>query len=269
MGTDRPHIVQDGEGPLRRVRVPGFSIDRTVVTNARFADFVAETGYLTDAERIGWSFVFHGLLSGPAAASPAHPHLPWWRRVDRACWYRPEGGNSSVSGRWDHPAVHLSWNDARAMAAWAGGRLPTEAEWEYAARGGVERTLFPWGDDLQPGGSHVCNVFQGSFPDHDTAEDGFQGTAPVDTFEPNGFGLCNVVGNVWEWCADWFGTVHDSKPAHAPSGPPRGPGRVMKGGSYLCHASYCTRYRLAARTFGAPHDGPGNVGVRLAFDVKN
>lgn len=267
MGTDAPVLPMDGEGPSRRVRLDGFRIDRHAVTNARFADFVDATGHVTDAERYGWSFVFHAFISPALPAGRAVPSAPWWRQVHGAYWRRPEGPGSDVAARWDHPVVHMSWRDAAAFAAWSGGRLPTEAEWEYAARGGLEGATFPWGDALESGGEHHCNVWQGDFPSRDTGEDGFRGTAPVDAFEPNGFGLCNVSGNVWEWCADWFGTGHDGRPAHGPKGPATGPGRVMKGGSYLCHASYCTRYRLAARTFAAPDDGLGHTGFRVAYDA--
>lgn len=266
MGTDRPLLPQDGEGPSRRVRLTAFRIDRYAVTNARFAQFVAATGHRTDAERYGWSFVFHAFV--PVAVGPTQgaPGTSWWRQVHGATWWRPEGPGSDVQDRWDHPVVHVSWNDAAAFAAWAGGRLPTEAEWEYAARGGSEGTIFPWGDELEPGGEHRCNVWQGAFPHVNEGADGYRGTAPVHAFAPNGFGLHGVIGNVWEWCADWFGVDHDASPRHAPRGPATGTRRVMKGGSYLCHHSYCTRYRLAARTSGAVDDGPGNVGFRVAYD---
>jgi formylglycine-generating enzyme required for sulfatase activity len=164
--------------------------------------------------------------------------------------------------------VHVSWNDAQAYCEWSGTRLPTEAEWEYAARGGVAGTAFPWGDDLEPGGEHRMNVFQGTFPAHDTGADGYAGTAPVDAFPPNGFGLHNVTGNVWEWCADWYDAAYYARsPREDPRGPERGDVRVMRGGSYLCHLSYCKRYRVSARSASEPDSSTGNVGFRVVADL--
>jgi formylglycine-generating enzyme required for sulfatase activity len=163
--------------------------------------------------------------------------------------------------------VHVSWNDASAYADWAGKRLPTEAEWEYAARGGLEQKLYPWGDDLTPAGRHLCNIWQGEFPTHDTAEDGYAGTCPVDAFPPNGFELYSVAGNVWEWCLDWFSPdFHRIATRVNPVGPPSGTAKVMKGGSYLCHASYCNRYRVAARTSNTPDSSTTNTGFRCVRD---
>lgn len=267
MGTDAPTFPADGEGPVRRVRVPAFWIDRHAVTNRRFAAFVHDTGYRTEAERYGWSFVFHAFVPEALGPTRAAPPAPWWRQVFGAAWHAPEGPGSDVEDRLDHPVVHVSWNDAVAFAAWEGKRLPSEAEWEYAARGGLHQALFPWGDDLTPGSRHRCNVWQGTFPEVDTAEDGFAGTAPVDAFEPNGYGLYNVTGNAWEWCADWFGVQHGAGPLDDPRGPSEGPGRVIKGGSYLCHASYCNRYRVAARTYNTPDSSTGHMGFRLVRDV--
>ncbi len=265
MGTDAPTFVQDGEGPVRRVRVPAFAIDRCAVTNGRFAAFVDATGYVTDAERYGWSFVFHAFVPRGVRVGGAPGGAPWWRQVFGAFWRAPEGPGSDVEARFDHPVVHVSWNDATAFAAWAGGRLPSEAEWEFAARGGLEQATFPWGDELEPGGVHRCNVWQGDFPRRDDGADGHKGTAPADAFAPNGFGLYQTVGNVWEWCADRFASVHPRGPLDDPRGPEDGPGRVMKGGSYLCHASYCNRYRVAARTVGTEDDSLGHVGFRVAY----
>ena len=254
MGSDEGGFSDDHEGPVRQTAVDAFAIDAFAVTNARFAAFVAASGYCSDAEQLGGSFVFHTLLPGGLRDSaPPVAATPWWRFVAGASWYAPEGPGSDVSDRPDHPVVHVSWRDATAFARWAHGRLPREAEWEYAARGGLERARYPWGDELVPDGVHRCNVWQGTFPDHDEGRDGYRGTAPVDSFEPNGFGLHNVVGNVWEWCADPF----VSRPGQ----------RVKKGGSYLCHASYCDRYRPAARTSGFDDDSAGNVGFRLAYDL--
>ncbi|MGW4485024.1 formylglycine-generating enzyme family protein [Amycolatopsis sp. NPDC004368] len=253
MGTDDTDgFPDDREGPVREVTVAPFAIAATAVTNASFAEFVEATGHRTEAEEFGWTYVFAKFVPGPLRrTSPRPEEAPWWCGVAGAYWRAPEGPGSSVEDRWDHPVVHVSWHDALAYCAWAGRRLPTEAEWEYAARGGLDQARFPWGDELTPGGEHRCNIWQGRFPVHNTAEDGHLGTAPADAFPPNGFGLYNVAGNVWEWCADAFDSAH----------------RAMRGGSYLCHESYCNRYRVAARTGNTPDSSSGNTGFRTAADV--
>ncbi|GAA3371050.1 formylglycine-generating enzyme family protein [Streptomyces antimycoticus] len=269
MGTeDADGFPADGEGPVREVTVAAFRIDVHAVTNERFARFVRETGHVTEAERFGWSYVFAGFL--PAAlrrGAPRPEGTPWWCGVEGASWRAPEGPGSEVGERSRHPAVHVSWNDAVAYCRWAGARLPTEAEWEYAARGGLVGRRYPWGDELTPGGVHRCNIWQGRFPVKNTAEDGYRGTAPVDAFEPNGFGLYNVAGNVWEWCADWWSTDHADRPRADPGGPATGIAKVMRGGSYLCHQSYCNRYRVAARTSNTPDSSTGNLGFRTVRDT--
>ncbi|MDE3104679.1 MAG: formylglycine-generating enzyme family protein [Acidobacteriota bacterium] len=273
MGTDYASgFPQDGEGPVRAVTLDDFRIDRTPVTNARFAAFISATGFRTEAERFGWSFVFWSHIPRARYQELVEDTVvaaPWWCKVPGATWNAPEGPGSSIHTRMDHPVVHVSWNDAAAYAAWAGLRLPTEAEWECAARGGLLQKLYPWGDKLRPDGEHRCNIWQGEFPRVDTAEDGFAGTCPVEAFPPNPFGLYSVTGNTWEWCADWFSNGTDPMNQRANgrehlTGPTTGTTRVMKGGSFLCHKSYCNRYRVAARTSNTPDSSASNVSFRCA-----
>ena len=259
----------DGERPLHEVSLRPFAIDRYAVTNTQFAHFVQATGYVTDAERYGWSFVFGPFLPDSFGETRGVVGAEWWRQVFDAHWQQPEGPGSNIDDRLDHPVVHVSWNDAQAFAAWSQTRLPTEAEWEYAARAGHD-TPFPWGEALEPGGEHRMNVFQGTFPGENTCDDGWAGTAPVDAYIPNDFGLYNVTGNVWEWCADWFDPrtyAHSS--GDNPTGPERGTHRVMRGGSYLCHASYCRRYRVSARQGSEPASSTGNLGFRVVADLAS
>ncbi|MET8926559.1 formylglycine-generating enzyme family protein [Streptomyces sp. NPDC004623] len=264
MGTEDPEGFRaDGEGPVREVRVSPFRIDAHAVSNRRFAEFVSATGHVTEAERFGWSYVFAGFLPAALRRGAGRPEgTPWWCGVKGARWDAPEGPGSGIEDRGDHPVVHVSWNDARAYSRWAGARLPTEAEWEYAARGGLEQARYPWGDELTPGGEHRCNIWQGRFPTRNTAEDGYAGTAPADAYQPNGFGLYNMAGNVWEWCQDWWSTTHPAGRRSDPRGPGSGDTKVMRGGSYLCHRSYCNRYRVAARTRNTPDSTTGNLGFR-------
>ncbi|MEU5951454.1 formylglycine-generating enzyme family protein [Streptomyces sp. NPDC047525] len=252
----------DGEQPVHAVRVRPFAIDVTAVTAAMFGAFVDDTGYVTVAEREGTSGVFHLAVAAERAdIVGSDPGVPWWLTVRGADWRHPHGPLSGAEP--DHPVVHVAWDDALAYCAWAGRRLPTEAEWEYAARGGLAGRRFAWGDELAPGGAWLCNIWQGRFPYANTGADGWLATAPVRAYPPNGFGLFEVAGNVWEWCADWFAPDYYARsPAADPQGPQSGERRVMRGGSYLCHHTYCHRYRVAARSANTPASSSGNCGFR-------
>lgn len=249
MGTDEglPH-----EAPAHAVEVRPFWIDTHELTVAQFAHFVAETGYRTEAERFGWSGVFD-----EAARA--------WRTVDGADWRRPDGPGSSAAE--DEPVTQVSWNDADAYARWAGKRLPTEAEWEYAARGGLAGRTYAWGDELRPGGRLLANWWQGRFPDHNTGEDGYSARAPVGRFPPNGHGVHDMTGNVWEWCADWYDPAYYAgSPRRDPRGPASGRSRVLRGGSWLCSENFCSNYRVAGRSEAAPDSGLNNLGFRCVRD---
>ncbi len=272
MGTDSAEAFPaDGEGPVRVVFLDSFYIDVNPVTNLRFAEFVKDTGYRTEAERIGWSFVFQGHIPPERYGELVErtvPGVPWWCQVWGACWKHPMGPDSSVEGSDDYSVVHVSWNDAMEYCRWAGKRLPTEAEWECAARGGLEQKTYPWGDELTPGGRHLCNIWQGEFPTLDLAEDGYDSVAPIHAFPPNGFGLNLITGNAWEWCGDWFdSSYHMAATRSNPVGPPSGAMRVVKGGSYLCHRSYCNRYRVAARTSNTPDSATTHMSFRCVRDI--
>jgi formylglycine-generating enzyme required for sulfatase activity len=272
MGTDTTEgFPADGEGPVREVTLDSFHLDIAPVTNEQFAEFVRKTSYKTESERFGWSFVFHKHIAPqnlPDLAENRVRGVNWWCKVNGTDWEHPEGPDSAINTRPRHPVVHVSWTDALAYCEWAGKRLPTEAEWEYAARGGLEQKSYPWGDELTPGGQHLCNIWQGEFPDHDTADDGYSAPAPVDAFPPNLYGFQTITGNAWEWCSDWFHpSYHVTTTRKNPVGPPEGSHKVMKGGSYLCHASYCNRYRVAARTSNTPDSATTNIGFRCARDL--
>ncbi len=266
IGTARPILPVDGEGPLRKLRVKPFRMDATTVTNARFLEFVEDTGYRTEAERLGDSFVFANALPENAEPSRAVAAAPWWRGVEGASWRLVHGPRSEAAWKLEHPVVHVTWNDASAFADWAGGRLPSEAEWEHAARGGLGDVRFPWGD-AEPNDADFfpCNIWQGRFPDLDTGRDGYTGTAPARSFDPNGFGLYNMVGNVWEWTRDPF-RVRSLKRSVAKVHARKRGYRLIKGGSYLCHGSYCYRYRIAARSGTSPDSSTSHQGFRLVYD---
>ena len=269
MGTDDRRFPADGEGPIRAVSVGGFAISPMPVTNAEFDAFVSATGHITDAERFGWSFVFKDFVTPEIerTVSQVVQGSEWWWRVDGAFWREPEGPGSIIENRADHPVTHVSWTDATAYCDWVGGRLPTEAEWEYAARGGLDQSRFAWGDELEPDGRHMCNIWQGQFPNTNTLQDGWHGTSEVGSFAPNGFGLYDVAGNVWEWCSDWFSASFHRNARRVtrenPKGPRNGTSKVIRGGSYLCHDSYCNRYRVGARTSNTPDSSTGNLGFRI------
>ncbi|MGV3753895.1 MAG: formylglycine-generating enzyme family protein [Verrucomicrobiota bacterium] len=275
---------QTDEKPVRQISVDGFWMDKTEVTNDEFEKFVKATGYVTIAERKPDPKDFPGaapemLVAGsivfrpPPGEVPLDNHYVWWTYVPGASWKHPEGPGSNIQGREKHPVVHVSYFDAEAYAKWAGKRLPTEAEWEFASRGGLDRKMYGWGEEQTPGGKWVANIWQGKFPNGNSMDDGFRTTSPVGTFPPNGFGLLDMAGNVWEWCADWYApTTYAQMPERNPQGPsqqesndPNEPGvakRVQRGGSYLCSDSYCTGYRPSARMKNTPDSATSHTGFR-------
>lgn len=260
--NDSESSVEDGETIRRKVTINSFYMDKYAVTNEQFSQFIKETGYVTEAERYGWSFVFYSFIRDVNESDllGSSPHTPWWHAVNGANWKYPEGRNSSIANRLRHPVVHVSWNDAKAYANWAGKRLPTESEWEYAAASGVIDRTYPWGNELHLNGIHHCNIWQGEFPSVNNGDDGYIGTAPVDSFEANDFGLYNMSGNVWEWCEDIYNTQFAREAVLQMESNVR----VIKGGSYLCHHSYCNRYRISARTFNTANSTTGHMGFRCA-----
>jgi formylglycine-generating enzyme len=289
MGADEFPDAQ----PWHRVYVDGFWMDRTEVTNGQFAKFVKESGYVTIAERQPRPEDFPGappenLVAGSVVFSPPdHPvklndHFQWWSYVDGANWKHPEGPQSGIKDRGKYPVVHIAYEDALAYAKWSGKRLPSEAEFEFAARGGLDRKPYAWGDELKPNGKFMANTFQGTFPDKNTKEDGYGRAAPVGSFPPNGYGLYDMAGNVWEWTSDWYrpdsytalaaqGTVPRNPQGPAGSFDPSEPGvkkRVHKGGSFLCTDQYCARYIVGGRGKGEPDTGTNHLGFRLVREPR-
>lgn len=268
VGTNTPRVADDGEGPLKKVKVSPFRMGITTVTNTDFRAFVAQTGYITEAERFGWSFVFWSSVPESIPETRAVQGIEWWRQVDGANWRDVNGPNTEARSCFpDHPVTHVSWNDASAYAAWAGGRLPTEAEWEHAARAKHGDVKFPWGDD-DPNDTDFfpCNIWQGNFPKTNTGKDGYPTTAPAQSFQPNGYGLYNMVGNVWQWTADPF-RIKSLKKSVRQRMAGAANFKLSKGGSFLCHRSYCYRYRIAARSGTSPDSTTSHQGFRVVWDV--
>ena len=268
MGTDTPVFPMDGESPRRSIFVPSFYIDRYETTNIEFVQFVRETGYVTEAEKFGNSFVMYNLISEElnSQINQSVASAPWWLKVEGANWYQPEGPDSNISARWHYPVTHVSWTDASVYCQWRQGRLPTEAEWEKAARGGLRDRLFPWGNKEMPSGQHYTNIWQGEFPDTNTRGDGYVSTGPVGQFPPNKFGLFDMAGNVWEWVQDdWYIPGRDLSRDTSDT---TGTNKVMKGGSFACHREYCYRYRCAARTKNTADSSAVHIGFRCARDYE-
>lgn len=269
VGTQSAGIANDGETPLRKTKIRPFCIAATTVTNAQFKAFIDATGYVTEAERFGWSFVFWAQVPDHVGATHGVVDVEWWRRVDGANW-RDINGPDTMETAWhpDHPAVQVSWNDAHRYCDWVGGRLPTEAEWEHAARGGLGDVPFPWGTSEPNDTDHTpCNIWQGHFPETNTARDGYVTTAPAESYTSNGYGLFNMVGNVWEWTADAYGVKSLKTDVRARLAQMKGY-RLSKGGSFLCHASYCYRYRIAARSGTSPDSTTTHQGFRVVWPTK-
>lgn len=270
MGTDQPFYPTDGESPSRSVWLDEFKISQFSVTNSEFAAFIEATGYQTEAEIYGWSYVFNGFIDETTASKQVAgvaASAPWWLAIEGAYWFKPFGNSKTIEDILNHPVVHVTHNDALEFCRWSGYKLPTEAQWEKASRGGLSGKLFPWGDSLLVDDSHQANIWQGEFPHLNTNEDGYFGTAPVDSFAANNFGLFNTVGNVWEWTQDfWSARWHIPESVETrrnPAGPHKESGnRVLKGGSFMCHDSYCYRYRNSARTFNSPNTSTSHIGFR-------
>ena len=290
--SEMPMASNDAE-PIHRVRVDGFWMDKTVVTNEQFAKFVEATGYVTVAERAPTKEEFptapaENLVAGSVVFSPPGHEVPlnnplrWWNYVKGANWRHPSGPESDIKGKEKYPVVQIAYPDAEAYAKWAGKRLPTEAEYEWAERGGLSGKTYAWGDEFRPNGKWMANTWQGKFPVKDTAEDGYAGLAPVAHFPPNGYGLYDMAGNVWEWCSDWYRADYYAQLAKVggvavnPQGPdssfdpdePTEKKRVHRGGSFLCNDQYCSRYIVGTRGKGEVNTGTNHLGFRCVMAAK-
>lgn len=287
------HEVMNDARPVHRVIINAFYMDTAPVTNKQFAEFVKATGYVTIAEQkptqeeypeaapenlVAGSLVFNP----PKESVSLNNYLQWWAYLKGADWRHPLGAGSHINGKDNYPVVQVSWEDAAAYAKWAGKRLPTEAEWEFAARGGLSGKLYAWGNELKPGGKWMANIFEGEFPNKDSAADGYAGIAPVQSFPANGYGLYDMAGNVWEWCNDWYradyyGSLSDHRATENPAGPvssydpdePQVKKKVQRGGSFLCTEQYCTRYMVGTRGKGDYRSASNHIGFRCVKDVKS
>lgn len=300
MGARDPQFARADEYPVHKVKVDAFYMDTHSVTNAQFQKFVEETGYITTAEKnIDWNELKkqlppqtpkpHDSLLAPSSLVFTPPAYQvdlndvsqWWSWVPGANWKQPQGPGSSISGMENYPVVHVSWDDANAFASWAGKRLPTEAEWEYAARGGRDEFIYPWGNELIDQGQAKANSWEGSFPYSNSLRDGYEFLAPAGQFPPNGFNLYDMAGNVWEWCADlyhvdYYTTFQPGTVADNPTGPdisydpmePNARKRVIRGGSFLCSDSYCSGYRAAARMKSTEDTGMSHLGFRCVISIN-
>lgn len=274
IGTNQADgFPKDKEGPQVKIEIASFDVDVTTVTNQDFKDFVESTGYVTESEKYGWSYVFHYFLTTEEIMTAKEVlGLNWWYAVEGADWKHPEGINSRIIERMDHPVVQVSRNDALAYCQWRGTRLPTEAEWEIAAKGGTNHEKYPWGNSFLVDGNYQCNIWQGNFPLSNTTEDGFLSTAPAKNFAPNGYGIYQMIGNVWEWCLnpqgidladfkDFNSNFYEKECNQFDAN-----NYAIRGGSFLCHESYCKRYRIAARNGNSGDSASNNTGFRT---VKN
>jgi len=293
-GSDEMPMASNDAGPIHRVRVDGFWMDATAVTNEQFDKFVKATGYITIAERTPTKEEFptapaENLVAGGVVFAPTdhdvplNDHYQWWSYVKGANWRHPQGPESDIKGKEKYPVVQIAYPDAEAYAKWAGKRLPTEAEFEFAARGGLSGKTYVWGDEFRPGGKSMANTWQGKFPVKDTGEDGYAGIAPVKSFAPNGYGLFDMAGNVWEWCSDWYrpdyyktladkgGVANNPKGPDSPLDPaePNEKKRVHRGGSFLCNEQYCSRYIVGTRGKGEVNTGTNHLGFRCVKSPSN
>jgi formylglycine-generating enzyme required for sulfatase activity len=271
MGTDEDFYPTDGENPARRVWTDEYQISKYSVTNQEFARFVDETSYVTDAENFSWSYVYCGFLDEETISQKSvgvAGIAPWWVGIKDASWSNPFGNGETIESLLNHPVVHISRNDAQAFCRWSGTRLPTEAEWERASRGGLSNATYPWGNDVDINNGEMLNVWMGEFLPLESRQSFHHGTMPVDSFSPNSFGIYNTVGNVWEWTSDtWSARWHIADTPETrrnPKGPASGGKNVLKGGSFMCHDSYCYRYRNSARSSNSPETSTSNIGFRCA-----